>query len=389
MHTKLIAPILRVLTIQVFTIPAFAMRVLTVRLITIQILFVVCFSLPVINNVHGAGRFKSNYPCRDQTKTCRDYNSRIVSGVYVDYPDCWEYSYAKTCDYPSKNNCSQYDHCYLVAFRECLLKDSINNCVNQMKEFSCKRWETRYINKDKVRYGLEDREGEEQLICKGIPCIDGNCIDKRFDSNNEMLDSVSRLSAISQMKEAGEPNTQLFAGYHAHCSKKAVDYSNCCSLTSNNNNWGHNLGARCSQDEKHLIEQRKKNLCVYLGKVNKQTLGVNTVVKHNWCCFGNMLNKVIQVEGRKQLSMSFGTAKSPNCRGLTLDELLKLDFDRMDFAEFEAEILKTMKLPNKGDIKARIENSISNIQKPQDERTASENGHDGVNTNLVDELEGE
>jgi conjugal transfer mating pair stabilization protein TraN len=87
-----------------------------------------------------------------------------------------------------------------VAFRECLLTDSLGNCVNQLKEYSCKSWEPNYINKEKVRYGMEEKEGVEQLVCKGIPCIDGHCVDKSYDSNNEMMDSVSRLYAISQMK---------------------------------------------------------------------------------------------------------------------------------------------------------------------------------------------
>ncbi len=327
---------------------------------------------------HGGKRFTSKYPCSDAVKKCTSMGERIVDGFAV-YRDCWEWNYVKTCNYPSKDDCGPYNKCYLVGYRDCLLKDDYGNCVNQIKEFSCKRWESSYVNKNKIRYGKEDKEGVEQLVCKGIPCIDGNCIDKSFDSNNEMMDSVSRLYAISQMKGAGDPNFKLFAGYVAQCSKKAIGYSNCCSLVSNSNNWGYNLGAKCTKDEKKLIEERKKNLCIYVGKENKQKMGVTTVVKHKWCCFGNMLNKVLQVEARKQLGINFGYGGSPNCRGLTLDELLKLDFNKMDFSEFEAEIMKKMKIPTVNDLQERVKSGMKDVQKPKSERDEDERGA-GINS---------
>ena len=203
------------------------------------------------------------------------------------------------------------------------------------------------------------------------------------------MDSVSRLYAISQMKGVTDLNFKLFAGYPAHCSKKPTDYSNCCKLNGGANNWGHNLGAHCTQDEQNLIEQRKKNLCVYAGKsTSGSVLKVN---KHHWCCFGNILNKVLQIEGRKQLMPStpvnelFGKDGNTDCRGLTLEELLTLDFDRMDFTEFEAEILKKMKLPKDNDLQERVKSSMPNVQKPKDELTASENRRDGVNSSMVDD----
>ena len=359
-------------------------RIITANLkfgITYRVIFLLILSLAMTASGSGS-RFSSSYSCSDGGKSCQSSGVRTVEGFQV-HRDCWEYSYPKTCNYPSKNNCGQYAHCYLVAFRECLLTDSIGNCVNQVKEYSCKRWEPNYLNKEKVRYGSEDKEGVEKLICKGLPCIDGNCIDKSYDSNNEMMDSVARLYAISQMKGVTDMNFKLFAGYPAHCTKKPTDYSNCCKLNGGSNNWGHNLGAKCTKDEQTLIEQRKNNLCVYVGK--SSSARVLSVTKHHWCCFGNILNKVLQVQGRKQLGMTLGNGGNPDCRGLTLTEILRLDFDKMDFSEFEAEIMKKMKIPGGDDLQARVKGSLPNMQKPKDERTISANGRDGINNNIVDD----
>lgn len=358
------------------------MPVTVIRLIQISfVVLALVLSLLFSPSRASAGtKFQSKFPCSDQSKSCMSNGVRTIEGFQV-HRDCWEFSYGKSCNYPSKNNCGLFAHCYLVAFRQCLLQDSLGNCVNQVKEYSCKRWEPNYINKETVRYGKEDRAGLTQLICKGVPCIDGNCVDKSFDSNNEMMDSVSRLYAISQMKNVTDMNFRLFAGFASHCTKKPTDYSNCCKLNGGANNWGHQLGAKCSKDEVTLIEQRKKNLCIYVGK--STSAKILTITKHHWCCFGNMLNKVLQVEGHKQLGMSFGSGGNPDCRGLTLAELLRLDFNKMDFSEFEAEIMKKMKLPQSNDLQNRIKSSMPTIQKPKDEREASENMRDGINKNIV------
>lgn len=136
------------------------------------------------------------------------------------YRSCWEWKYQKTCNYPSKNDCSRYAHCYAIALTRCLLYDTLNNCVNQEKEFSCKRWVPDEIESSKTRTDLQAKDGEEKLICKNIPCIDGNCIDKSYLTNGEMMDSISKLYAVSQMKDGGNPNIELFKGYNAHCIKK-------------------------------------------------------------------------------------------------------------------------------------------------------------------------
>lgn len=268
-----------------------------------------------------AARFISNYPCSDIAKTCLSSGSRIIDGFSV-YRNCWEYSYKKTCNYPSKNNCNLYGHCYAVADLPCLLYDSLGNCINLQKEFSCKSWIPVEVENQHARMGLTDKDGEEGLVCSGIPCIDGNCVDKSYETNGEMMDSISKLYMVSQMKEAKDLNFQIFPGSSQHCSKKATNYTNCCSVSLKG--WGNNLGARCTNDEKQLIENRKKKLCVYVGKENKGVL--KTVVKHHYCCFGNLLQKVVQVEGRKQLHAkglmsaaykNFGSGGNTNCRGLT------------------------------------------------------------------------
>lgn len=307
--------------------------------------------------------FKSNYPCRDIQKECISSGVRIIDGYEV-YRDCWEYQVEKVCDYPSKDDCSKYSHCYFVSTLECLLTDCLGNCVNRKEEYSCKRWIPASKESTKTRVRLQEKEGQAGIICEGIPCIDGNCVDHRFLTNGEMMDSISKLYAVSQMKAGDGVNISLFKGSSDHCSKKATSYSNCCATSLKG--WGSNVGAKCSKNEQILIEKRKKNLCVYVGKESNKKIGVTTLVKHHYCCFGNLLDKVVQVQARKQLGLSFGSGKNPDCRGLTLEEIERINWDEIDFTEFiedlKIKFFSKYKMPGCDDLKERINNSLPDIR---------------------------
>lgn len=88
------------------------------------------------------------------------------------------------------------------------------------------------------------------------------------------------------------------------------------------------------KDEQTFKESQEKNLCLYSGNLSNESIGAGTVVKHQFCCFSNMLDKVIQVEGRKQLHKDFGIERNPDCSGLTLEEIRRIDFSKLDFSEF-------------------------------------------------------
>jgi conjugal transfer mating pair stabilization protein TraN len=63
--------------------------------------------------------------------------------------------------------------------------------------------------------------------------------------------------------------------------------------------------------------------------------------KESYCCFNSRLARIINEAGRSQISKSWGGAKSPDCSGLTPEELQSLDFGQMDLTEFYAEIQAT------------------------------------------------
>ena len=359
-----------------------------IRILKICLISIMLVQVLATTGVANAGsRFVETYPCSNAVKACvGGRGTRIVEGFEVTR-DCWEWGYIKTCNYPSKNDCRLYEHCYAVGDLGCLLQDSLGSCVNLQREFSCKSWDV--VNKDNqtVRMGFEEKPGKDGLICKGMPCIDGNCVDKGYETNGEMMDSLSKLYATSNMNPDKDGNFNLFQGTGQHCAKKPVGYSNCCQIDGKG--WGKNLGAKCAKDEQTLIDMRSKKLCVYVGKQSTKKMNVTTAIKHRFCCFGNLLDKVIQVEGRKQLGRSFGTGTKPDCSGLSLEDIQRIDWNLVDFFEFiedlKIKFAGTYKTLNAGELASTVEVSMESIRKYDDDPSNQANNMNGWNGRIQDD----
>ncbi|MEG2665025.1 MAG: conjugal transfer protein TraN, partial [Hafnia sp.] len=68
---------------------------------------------------------------------------------------------------------------------------------------------------------------------------------------------------------------------------------------------------------------------------------------------------IVQAQGRKgQLGINFGSGKSPNCRGITIDELQSLRFDNMDFSNFYSDLNAGTTIPADSELADRVKAQI-------------------------------
>ncbi|EJD2201786.1 conjugal transfer protein TraN [Escherichia coli] len=71
-------------------------------------------------------------------------------------------------------------------------------------------------------------------------------------------------------------------------------------------------------------------------------------------------NRIVQQQGRNgQLRISFGSAKHPDCRGITVDELQKIQFDRLDFTNFYEDLMNNQKIPDSGVLTQKVKEQIA------------------------------
>lgn len=286
--------------------------------------------------------------CQFKSKICSEpKESRTFQGVSVTR-DCWQETYQYICHGGSGNG-----DCKGLQSQGCEQINSI--CIGKNND-ECIRYQQTY------QCPIQSCSPSSNIVCGDGTnyCLDGNCVDHGYQGSKDFAKGVSALSAISDASKKLDPSTlTIFAGHPVECSEKPVGFSNCCSETG----WGQDIGlASCPLDAKKLHEAREQGQAV---KVGRYCSGSDPFpcLEHSqvYCVFNSKLAKIVQEQGRGgQLQIDFGTAKSPNCQGITPEQLQSLDLSKIDFKDFYADI--HAKTPDLSLIQQKITQQVQQFQ---------------------------
>lgn len=261
------------------------------------------------------------------------------------HQDCWEHSYRYLVNESSDNECKKYEdnaNC-TVSERECILQEN----------GACTR--------HRVKYQCQTTTKTDGYVCGDkFFCSDGSCSDLEGSVNTDFGHAVSQLATLAQAgKDVGldAEHLRAFSGKPMFCRKSGFGFSDCCK----DSGWGHKAGlAKCNSEENALGQAKEKKLVVYVGTFcSKKVAKVCVQRKAGYCVFDNKLARIIQYQGRSgQLGIGFGGASSPDCRGITVDELQKIDFNAMDYSDFYEELNERTNLPDREQLMEHMKNSI-------------------------------
>jgi|GEM_PF-4396386 len=199
------------------------------------------------------------------------------------------------------------------------------------------------------------KDAESDTNKKDIFCLDGNCADQTYKANDEFNAQGSNLSGVidgsKQLKQNG--NSYLtFNGNKSECSRSKVNYYNCCDYKGWGVDW---FGVKCSEEEKKLAQARKDGRAVNVGKYCAHKIGPVCRSHHEvYCTFESKQARIIQEQSRrkgfirdgKKIRNDFGSAKNPNCKGFTPEQLQQIKFDEIDFTEFFSDLNSKIKQPD-------------------------------------------
>ena len=196
-------------------------------------------------------------------------------------------------------------------------------------------------------------------------CSPHVCV-SRTTTPDDTVDTGGSFPAGDGPRDAGGNclgQINLFSGAAKRCRRAGTQtaYQNCCN--NKNPPLDDTVGA---EGEPNQIDYRKEkssfqfydnqcdiqdqetslladsDYCVYLGSYCAEKWPLVGCVQRNrsYCCFNSKLARMIQQQGRAQIpSMGgFGSAKSPNCRGFTMEEFQSLDFTKIDLSGYYADI---------------------------------------------------
>ena len=88
-------------------------------------------------------------------------------------------------------------------------------------------------------------------------------------------------------------------------------------------------------------------------------LGVCVEKKRSYCVFDSKLAQIVQQQGRQwQLGVGFGGASSPECRGITVEQLQAINFDNLDFSNFYEDLQNGSTVPEDNALLQRVQQQI-------------------------------
>lgn len=290
--------------------------------------------------------------CEYGGKKCtQGLETRTIDGVPVT-ESCWQEQRIYSCQGEVKDTCTtlRQQGCYQIASR----------CLRE-NEGECEEWEQTLECASNQNLTVSSLEGDKPF------CLDGDCVDQGWAPNQDMADSLSKLAIFQHIQKDMDAKAQtVFKGKDLKCSRAITNFKDCCVKKG----WGMSVGlAGCDGEEKELAEQRKLDKCIRVGTYcAEKVLGKCVRKKTSYCCFGSKLARIIHEQGRKQLGLKFGSGKHPKCQGLTLDQLTKIDFSKIDLSELFKDLAAKIKPPVMSKITQGIQQSFQD-KKPVEGRS--------------------
>jgi conjugal transfer mating pair stabilization protein TraN len=290
----------------------------------------------------------SDTGCTAPVDVCTDASptTRTINGVAITQ-SCWAWSrtYSCTGTIPA-NDCSATTIPTGCTFTrdECLddpAPADPTECKVHQRVYTCP---------------ITGPAAQTQYVCGGdVYCINGDCEPIVREASTEFKDAVVGLNSLGQAaKEFNSIDYTLFKGTGTTCSKPVFGLGNCCGGN------GFPLIGTCTAADRLLAQQIDKGLTHYVGTYCARSfLGICTTKRQSYCVFSSKLTRILQEQGRPQLGKTWGTPKTPDCSGFTVDEFSRLDLSVMNFSEIYNDFIQAARLPDEAatltDIQARIQ----------------------------------
>lgn len=302
---------------------------------------------------------KRYFPTVKWTMRCGDGLSLRVKEQCVQPQETRTFSKEGT-NYKLYSSCWEMQETYLIggaSDNSCKALEDEPNCTFGDK--ICVAWVGNLCVRERLKYQCQRVTKAEHTVCGDkFFCNDGSCTSSEGTMNTDFAHSVSQLAALSQAgKEATAPTShqvRAFTGKAMFCRKHGFGYQDCCK----DSGWRDN---KCNTEENELGEAKQKKLVIYTGTYcDKRIFRKCVRRKSSYCVFDNKLARIVQQEGRLgQLNIGFGRAQNPDCRGLTVEELQRLKFNEMNYADFFEDVDKNQRIPNREEMMRLIEQSIT------------------------------
>lgn len=282
----------------------------------------------------------------DSSQSCLEPNqTKVISGISIKR-SCWGRGYNYQCAAVFDSACTPLINQGCSQTGSTCVQAKANRCERYTQTFSC----------------MQQFCMPEKTVCPGkVPCADGQCDTSKSEASDDMVEGLSRFGALTGVAgdvaanqvRSGTP--AIFTGSAKECKKYPLGFRDCCT----DSGWGDWV-KHCPQDLQELQRAKQENRVVYLGAYKRHKLGSH---HYAYCIFPTKLASIVQIQGRGgQLGIPYGTAEYPNCRGLTPEELERINFAALDLSPIQQELISRTTLPNNGLINSANQTHVERLK---------------------------
>ena len=105
----------------------------------------------------------------------------------------------------------------------------------------------------------------------------------------------------------------------------------------------------CEQSEYELAAKKQLKVCKDLGSLcESKVAGLCLVRKESYCCYNSPLARILNEQIKPQLGMDFGTPEVPQCSGIKVADMDKVDWNQVNLDEWLGILAQTNHLPTAG-----------------------------------------
>ncbi|MCE3045408.1 conjugal transfer protein TraN [Legionella sp. 16cNR16C] len=274
--------------------------------------------------------------------------TRVINGMPVTR-SCWRIASDYACEQGIESHCQDLLNtgCSQTGSR---CQDAVAGfCVRYEQTFACQ----------------SEHCFPSQTIClHHLGCADGECDASQEEASEDAAEGIARLGAlagvaseVAQLQvDSGMP--QIFSGKNARCRIAVAGVGNCCG--------GKARLLNCREEEKRLSQAIEEGRAAQVGTYCAHKAVECLEEKESWCVFPSKLSGILQIQGRfGQLHIGFGEAhdktNAPDCRGMTPEELERIDFSLLDLSAIEADFQSRRQLPNEEALRVQTESAIDRL----------------------------
>jgi conjugal transfer mating pair stabilization protein TraN len=271
----------------------------------------------------------------EQGVSCLDANAtKVIDGMPITRA-CWGAQYQYQCVTHSDSTCAPWIEKGCTQTKSTCVKQDFGVCVQYAQTFECAH--TVCIP-------------EPDVCMPTLPCTDGSCDTTQNEESHDMAEGASRLGALAgaatdvYTNQVEASMARIFAGTSIKCEHYPLHARDCCT----DSGWGDWV-LHCPKELQELQRAKADGRAVFVGEYDDWVLDSRT--QYVYCMFPTTLSSIVQIQGRgAQLHIPYGTPKAPDCRGITPEELERIQFDQLNLSSLEQEFMSRLSPPDFGGV---------------------------------------